>query len=48
MIVHLFHIVEWFPHVAEYADLPIGWIAWLDEGGTWIREPRPPEWDELE
>jgi hypothetical protein len=45
VIVHLSHIVASFPQVAEYADLPVGWIAWPDDGGSgWIRQERPAEW----
>jgi hypothetical protein len=48
-IVHLYHVVEKFPVVEQFADLPIGWIAWLDDDGeSWVREPRPAEWDERE
>jgi hypothetical protein len=49
LLVHVSHIVERFPQVLEYADLPLGWIAWPNEEGTaWVREPRPSEWDERE
>ena len=49
LLVHVSHIVERFPQVLDYADLPPGWIAWPNEEGTaWVREPRPSEWDERE
>jgi hypothetical protein len=45
MLVHLGHIVERFPEIAELADLPLGWIATRDrEGDPWVREPRPSYW----
>jgi hypothetical protein len=49
LLVHVSHIVARFPEVVEYADLPNGWIAWPDDdGSTWVREPRPSEWDDGE
>jgi hypothetical protein len=47
LIVHLHHVVDRFPEVAQFANLPIGWVAWPEEDGSgWMREPQPVEWDE--
>jgi hypothetical protein len=40
--VHVEHVLERDPSVAELADLPQGWRAWRDEEGSpWAREPEP-------
>lgn len=36
-LIHLHHVVEAFPDLLEFADLPIGWIA--------VREVAGASWD---
>lgn len=43
-VVHLGHVVDEHPVVAELGDLPWGWEAWREEpDGPWEREPSEPE-----
>jgi hypothetical protein len=43
-LVCLSHVLNLDPSVVEVADLEPGWIATRSHrGGSWIREPAPPE-----
>jgi len=37
--VHLRHLVVGHPHIRDFADLPRGYVACLEEDGNWSRSP---------
>jgi len=37
--VHLAHLVESHPALAQVGDLPVGWEATADPAGSWSRAP---------
>lgn len=45
-LMHVEHVLERYPEIAELADLPPGWIATRSEPGErWQRMRRPADWD---
>lgn len=37
-LVHLKHVVADHPYVCDFADLPLGYAAWLEPDGSWSRQ----------
>jgi hypothetical protein len=38
-LVHVSHLLESGPHLVDFADLPLGWLARCDAHGVWRRAP---------